>query len=50
MFTSPISLWQDDAPPNSWKDSNANPKMKTIKEGIGERSLTCNISMVKKTC
>jgi len=33
-----------DTPPSSWKDSNANPKMKTMKEkGIGACSLVYNI-------
>ncbi len=38
-----------DAPPNSLKDSNANPKMKTM-EGVAICSLTHNISRVKGLC
>jgi hypothetical protein len=33
-------LYNIDAPPNSLKDSNANPKVKTMKKRIGVRSLT----------
>jgi hypothetical protein len=32
--------------PHSLNDSNANPKVETTKEGVGVRSLTCNISKV----
>jgi hypothetical protein len=36
--------------PNSFKDSNVNPKMKTLKKGIGVRSLVHNTSRVKGAC
>jgi hypothetical protein len=36
-----------DTPPNSLIDSNANPKVKTMEEGVGACSLTCSISGVK---
>jgi hypothetical protein len=36
----------DDAPPHSLKNSNASPKVETIEEGTGIRSLTHNISRV----
>jgi len=40
-----------DAPPNSLKDSNVCPKVKTMKEkGVGVRSLDCNTSGVRKAC
>jgi hypothetical protein len=40
-----------DAPPNSLKDSNANPKMKrSEEEGIGAFSLIRNIFGVKGAC
>jgi len=40
-----------DAPPNSLKDSNANPKVKTIKEkGIKVDSLIHNILGVRRAC
>jgi len=40
-----------DAPPNSLKDSNACPKVKTLKEkGVGVCSLNCNISRVRRAC
>jgi hypothetical protein len=38
----------NDAPPHSLKDSNASPKVKTIKEGVGVCSLTHNTSGVEK--
>jgi hypothetical protein len=37
-------------PPNSLKNSNASPKVKTTEEGIGAHSLPCNISGVKGEC
>jgi hypothetical protein len=38
----------DDAPPHSLKDSNVNPKMKTMEEGrVGVRSLIHNTSKVE---
>jgi len=40
--------FEHDACPNSWKDSNASPKVKTTKEKrIGSRSLTWNILKVE---
>ncbi len=36
------------APPNSLKDSNVSPKVKTMKKGVGVRSLTCNTLGVKR--
>jgi hypothetical protein len=36
-----------DALPNSLIDSNANPKVKTLEEGVGARFLTCSISRVE---
>jgi len=37
------------APPNFLIESNANPKMKIIKEeGIGVRSLACNTSRIER--
>jgi hypothetical protein len=39
-----------DAPPKSFKYSNVNPKVKTMEEGIGVRSLVCSILGVKKVC
>jgi hypothetical protein len=39
-----------DAPPNSLKDSNASPKVKTMKKIIGVRFLTRNISRAKGAC
>jgi hypothetical protein len=39
----------DDAPPNSLKDSIANPKVKTM-EGIGVCSLIHNILGVNGAC
>jgi hypothetical protein len=40
-----------DTPPNSSKNSNVSPKMKTMEEErIGAHSLTHNISRVKKVC
>jgi hypothetical protein len=38
---------QYDAPPHSLKDSNASPKMKTMKKGVGVCSLVRNISGVE---
>ncbi len=39
------------APPNSLKDSNASPKVKTMEEeGVGVHSLTCNTSRVRGVC
>jgi hypothetical protein len=38
-----------DAPPNSLKYSNANPKVKTTEEGVGAHSLAHNILRVKKS-
>ncbi len=39
-----------DAPPNSLKDSNANPKVKTMEKGVRVFSLTRNTSRVKGVC
>jgi len=39
-----------DTPPNSLKDSNVNPKLKTMKEGIGVCSFTRNILGVRGAC
>ncbi len=40
-----------DAPPNSLKNSNACPKVKTMKEkGVGVHSLDCNTSGVRGAC
>jgi hypothetical protein len=39
-----------DAPPNSLKDSNASPKMKTTKKRVGARSLIHSISKVRRAC
>jgi hypothetical protein len=40
-----------DTPPNSSKDSNASPKLKTMEEeGIGAHSLAYNIYRVRKVC
>jgi hypothetical protein len=39
-----------DTPPNSLKDSNVSPKVKTTKEGIGAHSLTRNTSRVRRVC
>jgi len=36
-----------DALPNSLIDSNANPKVKTLEEGIGARFLACSTSRVE---
>jgi hypothetical protein len=41
---------KNDAPPNSLKDSNANLKVKTTKEGIGVCSLAYNTLGVKRAC
>jgi hypothetical protein len=39
------------APPNSLKDSNESPKMKTTKEeGVGVRSLAQSTLRVKEPC
>jgi hypothetical protein len=40
----------DDALPNSLKDSNVSPKVKTMKEGIGVHFLVCNTSTVRRVC
>jgi hypothetical protein len=45
-----IFLMQNYALANSLKDSNANPKMKTMKEGIRARSLAHNTSKVRGAC
>jgi len=37
-------------PPNSLKNSNVNPKMKTIKEIVGACSLAHNTLGVKRAC
>jgi hypothetical protein len=43
--------WRCDAPPNSLKDSNANPKVKTTKEErIEVHSLGRNTSRVRRVC
>jgi hypothetical protein len=39
-----------DASPNFVKNSNVNPKVKTVEEGIEVRSLIHNTSRVKKAC
>jgi hypothetical protein len=36
--------------PQTRKNSNASPKVKTTEEGIGAHSLPCNISGVKGEC
>jgi len=44
-------ITQNDAPPNSLKDSNVSSKVKTTEEEeVGVCSLTCNILGVKKAC
>jgi hypothetical protein len=46
-----VDVDPSDAPPNSFIDSNANPKVKTTKkERVGAHSLTHNTSRVKKAC
>jgi hypothetical protein len=40
----------DDAFPNSLKDSNVSPKVKTMKEGVGVHFLVCNTSRVRWAC
>jgi hypothetical protein len=40
----------DDTPPNSFKNSNANSKVKIMKEKVKVSSLTHNILGVKKVC
>jgi hypothetical protein len=45
------NIGNTDTPPNSLKDSNASPKIKTTKEkGVGVSSLAYNISEVKGAC
>jgi hypothetical protein len=44
-----LSIYANDATPNSLKDSNANLKMET-KKGIGVHFLICSISGVKGAC
>jgi hypothetical protein len=39
-----------DTLPNSLKDSNANPKVKTMEKGVRVCSLTRNISGVRRVC
>ncbi len=39
-----------DAPPNPLEDSNVNPKMKTMEEGVGVCSLIRSISGVRRMC
>jgi hypothetical protein len=39
-----------DAPPNSLKDSNVNPKVKIIKERVWVHFLACSISGVRRAC
>ncbi len=39
-----------DKPPNSLKDSNANPKMKTTEHGIKTCYLVCNTYGVRGSC
>jgi hypothetical protein len=34
---------QNDAPPNSFVDSNVNPKVKTMEKGVGVHFFVCNI-------
>jgi len=47
----PITWHLNWCTPNSLKDSNANSKMKTMKEkGVGVHYLICSISRVKKVC
>jgi hypothetical protein len=41
---------QSDAPPNSFIDSNVNPKVKTMEEGVGVHSFAHNISRVRRAC
>jgi hypothetical protein len=44
-----VEIWFSDAPPNSLKDSNANSKMKIMKEkGVGVCFLIHNTSGVKR--
>jgi hypothetical protein len=45
-----IFLMHNYAFANSLKDSNANPKMKTTKEGVGARSLAHNTFKVRGAC
>ncbi len=40
----------NDVPPNSLKDSNANPNMKTMEKGVGAHSITPNIFRVRRVC
>ncbi len=41
------SIGNDDAPPHSLKDSNANPKVETMEEGVKVRTLAHSTSRVK---
>jgi len=51
MCIIPNWVTSTNAPPNSLKDSNANPKVKTMKEeGLGVCSLILNTSGVKRAC
>ncbi len=43
-------IFNIDAPPNSLKDSNASPKVKTMKKIVGVCSLIHNTSRVKGVC
>ncbi len=43
-------LTLNDAPPNSLKDSNASPKMKSIEERIGARFLAHSTFRVRGVC
>ncbi len=51
MCIIPNWVTSTNAPPKSLKDSNASPKVKTMKEeGLGVCSFTLNTSGVKKAC
>jgi len=46
-----MAFMEYDTPPNSLKDSNVNPKLKTMEEEVVEvRSLVRNILRVRKVC
>jgi hypothetical protein len=45
-----LKLLLCDAPLNSSKDSNANPKVKTMEKGIGVCSLARSTLAVKRVC
>ncbi len=47
MKTIPLFI---DTPPNSLKNSNVSPKMKTTKERIRAHSLVRNTSRVRRVC